>query len=68
MLQYHDITSPLPHSSRRLLDDNGELAESLSTASRGLVSYALVAKAIVEHTWRLDDDLRAALKDLIDRA
>jgi hypothetical protein len=51
-----------------MLDDLGNLTESAVNASAGEVGFALVAKAIVEEAWRLDEGLRFQLKSMLDAA
>ena len=51
-----------------MLDDLGNLTESAGAASAGERGFALIAKAIVEEAWRLDERLRLQLKTMLDTA
>jgi hypothetical protein len=68
MLYYKDVILPTKPRSGRLLDDHGNLAESAGAASAGEIGFALIAKAIVEEAWRLDEGLRFHLKAMLDAA
>lgn len=68
MLYYKDVILPTKPERGRMLDDLGNLTESAGIASAGETGFALIAKAIVEEAWRLDEGLRFQLKAMLDAA
>ena len=68
MLYYKDVVLPSKPEKGRMLDDLGNLTKSAGAASAGERGFALIAKAIVEEAWRLDERLRLQLKTMLDTA
>jgi hypothetical protein len=68
MLSFSDVLFPKSAHPGRMLDDKGELTDMACMASSGEIGYALIARAIVEYGYRLDQSVRERLKDMLDRA
>lgn len=68
MIHYKDVIFPTSAARGRMLDDAGQLTDEAWNASAGETGYALIAKAIVDEAWRLDDGLRLRLKQMLDAA
>lgn len=68
MLYYKDVILPSKPESGRMLDDLGNLTEWAGVASSGERGFAVIARAIVEEAWRLDEELRFQLKAMLDVA
>lgn len=65
---YRDVLFPNRDTAIRMLDDKGELTAAAKAASSGELTFARLAKAIVEGHRQLDTSLKSELVRLMNKS